>query len=133
MDTLTPLERSERMSRVRNRDTKPEWAVRRLLWALGYRYRLHGKGMPGRPDIVFPKLKKVVFVHGCFWHRHPRCGRTPKSRLDFWLLKLRSNRARDLKNQRALNKLGWDFCVVWECELKDVDKVSLRLIEFLDQ
>jgi DNA mismatch endonuclease (patch repair protein) len=131
VDTLTPAERSERMSLVRNRDTKPEWAVRRLLSALGYRYRLQGKGLPGRPDIVFPKRKKVVFIHGCFWHRHPRCGRTPKSRLDFWLPKLRSNRTRDLKNQRALKRLGWDFRVVWECELKDIDEVSLRLIEFL--
>ena len=132
MDTLTRTERSERMSRVRDKDTKPEWAVRHLLWALGYRYRLHGKDLPGRPDIVFPKLKKVVFIHGCFWHRHPRCGRTPKSRLNFWLPKLRANRSRDLKNQRALRKLGWNFLVVWECELKNVDAIGVRAIEFLD-
>jgi DNA mismatch endonuclease (patch repair protein) len=131
MDTLSPLERSDRMSRVRNKDTKPERAVRRLLWALGYRYRLHGRKLPGRPDIVFPRLKKVLFIHGCFWHRHPGCGRTPKSRLEFWLPKLKENRARDLRNQRALKKLGWDFYVVWECELKDFDHVGLRLTQFL--
>lgn len=119
------------MSRVRNKDTKPEWAVRRLLWALGFRYRLHVADLPGRPDIVFPMFKKVVFIHGCFWHRHPGCCRTPKTRLEFWKPKLRANRARDLKNQRALKKLGWDFRLVWECELKDIDTVSLRLIEFL--
>jgi DNA mismatch endonuclease, patch repair protein len=132
MDTLTPLERSERMSRVRFKDTKPEWAVRRLLWALGYRYRLHGRDLPGRPDIIFPRFKKVVFIHGCFWHRHPKCGRMPKSRLEFWAPKLRGNRARDLRNQRALKKLGWEYLVVWECELKDLDSLGLRMIEFLD-
>jgi DNA mismatch endonuclease (patch repair protein) len=117
------------MSRVRHKDTKPEWAVRRLLWALGFRYRLQGKNLPGRPDVVFSKLKKVVFIHGCFWHRHLKCGRTPKSRLEFWKAKLDANRARDLRNQRELKKLGWDYLVVWECELKDLDSVSLRIVE----
>src|SRR5882724_12236309 len=112
MDTLTQAQRSKRMSRVRYKDTKPELAMRRLLWALGFRYRLHGRDLPGKPDIVFPALKKVIFIHGCFWHRHPRCGRMPKSRLEFWEPKLRENRSRDLRNQRALKKLGWKYLVV---------------------
>ena len=132
VDTLTKDQRSERMSRVRNKNTKPEWAVRRLLWALGYRYRLHNRNLPGRPDIVFAKSRKVVFIHGCFWHQHPHCGRMPKSRLDFWQIKLRDNRVRDLRKQRALRQLGWDYLVVWECELKDFGVLGLRLIEFLD-
>lgn len=133
MDTLTRSERSERMSRVRNKNTKPEGYVRQLLSALGFRYRLQGRGLPGRPDIVFAKQKKVVFVHGCFWHRHNRCGRMPKSRIEFWKPKLQGNRARDLRNQRELRSLGWDYLVVWECELKDLDTLCWRLIEFLDE
>jgi DNA mismatch endonuclease, patch repair protein len=131
VDTLTPLERSERMSRVRGKDTKPEWAVRRLLWAHGFRYRLHRRNLPGRPDIVFPRLKKVIFIHGCFWHRHPRCGRLPKSRLEFWGPKLQENRARDLRNQRKLRKLGWDLLVIWECQLRDAESIGARVMRFL--
>ncbi|HBI46414.1 MAG TPA: very short patch repair endonuclease, partial [Planctomycetales bacterium] len=98
MDSLSPEERSERMSRVRNKDTKPELVVRRLVHSLGYRYRLHSGRLPGRPDIVFAGRKKVVFVHGCFWHRHRGCAlcRMPKSRLDFWAPKLEGNRRRDI-------------------------------------
>ena len=133
MDTLTPAERSERMSRVRNKDTKPEWIVRRLVHRLGFRYRLHSGRLPGRPDLVFPSKHKAIFVHGCFWHRHPGCRncRTPKSRLGFWKPKLRANRVRDLKNERALKKLGWRFLVVWECEVKDFEHLSPRLRDFL--
>lgn len=133
MDTLTPLERSERMSRVRNRDTKPEWVVRRLLWQLGFRYRLHSSGLPGHPDVVFGRYRKAIFIHGCFWHGHPGCCRTPKSRLDFWKPKLHENRKRDLRNQRELVRLGWDFLVVWECELKNSAALKLRFIDFLDE
>ena len=132
MDTLTPLERSNRMSRVRFKNTKPEWRVRRLLWALGFRYRLHGRNLPGRPDIVFTRLKRVVFIHGCFWHGHPKCGRMPKSRLEFWGPKLRENRARDLRNQRALKRLGWEYLVVWECQLKDLEALEFRIVDFLN-
>lgn len=121
------------MSRVRNKDTKPEKSVRQLLTALGFRYRLQGRSLPGRPDIVFPRRKKVVFVHGCFWHRHEDCGRMPKSRLEFWKAKLEANRSRDLKNQRELKEMGWDFLVIWECELKDFDHLGIRLIAFLDK
>jgi DNA mismatch endonuclease, patch repair protein len=133
VDTLSSDERSERMSRVRNKDTKPEWAVRRLVHGLGFRYRLHARNLPGRPDLVFRPRQKVIFVHGCFWHRHSGCPncRMPKSRLDFWKPKLRANRVRDLKNERALKKLGWEFLVVWECEVKDTDALSRRLREFL--
>ena len=135
MDTLTPVERSALMRRVRNKNTKPEWAARRLLWSLGFRYRLHRGDLPGRPDIVFAKHRKAVFIHGCFWHQHPGCPncRTPKSRVDFWKAKLSKNRRRDLRNQRALIKLGWDFLVVWECELRETDVLAVRFIEFLEE
>lgn len=115
MDPLSPKERSERMSRVRSRDTKPELVVRRLVHSLGYRYRLHRRSLPGRPDLVFPGRRKVIFVHGCFWHRHAGCHsgtRVPKSRLDFWLPKLESNRERDRVNQAALAELGWDALTI---------------------
>jgi DNA mismatch endonuclease (patch repair protein) len=135
VDTLTPPERSQRMSRVRSKDTKPEWVVRRLVHRLGFRYRLHSGRLPGRPDLVFPSRRKAVFVHGCFWHRHPRCRNTrmPKSRLSFWRPKLLENRLRDLRNQRALKKLGWGFLIVWECELRDRGRLSERLLDFLGE
>lgn len=121
------------MSRVRHRDTNPERKARRILWRLGFRYRLHSRGLPGTPDIVFASRQKVIFVHGCFWHRHPGCKNTrlPKSRLDFWGPKLRANRLRDLKNQRRLRRLGWDYMVVWECELSDPRMVASRFTRFL--
>lgn len=133
MDTLSKLARSERMSRVRNKNTKPELLVRRLVWGLGFRYRLHARTLPGHPDMVFPQLRRAVFMHGCFWHRHPGCRncRLPKSRLDFWRPKLRANRFRDLRNQRALEKLGWSYLVVWECELHDRETVARKLTRFL--
>jgi len=135
MDTLTPAQRSERMSRVRSKDTKPELTVRRLVHSLGYRYRLHGRKLPGNPDLVFASRRKVIFVHGCFWHRHPRCRNTrlPKSRLDFWRPKLESNRKRDLKNQRKLRRLGWRYLVVWECQTKNMERLSERIIDFLEE
>ena len=134
-DTLSPQERSERMSRVRSRDTKPEMIVRRLTHALGYRYRLHSRKMPGQPDLVFPGRKKVIFVHGCFWHRHDETcplTRWPKSRLDFWVPKLEQNKQRDLRNQQNLSELGWTFLVVWECQIKDREALAQRIIQFLE-
>ena len=103
MDTLSRKERSHRMSLIRNRDTKPELLVRRLVFRSGYRYRLHRSDLPGRPDLVFPGRKKVLFVHGCFWHRHPNCGlaRLPKSRLSFWLPKLTENRRQRVEKGRV--------------------------------
>lgn len=134
MDTLSRTERSQRMALIRGRDTKPELTVRRLLHGWGFRYRLHGAALPGKPDLVFPRRKKVIFVHGCFWHRHPDCAlaRLPKSRLAFWLPKLNENRQRDLRNIRRLRKLGWKTQIVWECELRDLDRLGRRMRVFLE-
>lgn len=133
-DTLSPEERSERMSRVRNKDTKPEMRVRRLVHSLGYRYRLHPGKLPGRPDLVFPGRGKVIFVHGCYWHRHEGCTRCrlPKSRLDFWAPKLERNRLRDLENQAKLRESGWDVLVVWECEVYEAAGLPGRIMSFLE-
>jgi DNA mismatch endonuclease (patch repair protein) len=135
MDTLSRKERSQRMSLIRNRDTKPELLVRRLVHRSGYRYRLHRTDLPGKPDLVFPRQKKVIFVHGCFWHRHPKCGlaRLPKSRLSFWLPKLTENRRRDLKNLRTLRKMGWAVSIVWECETGDQSALVRKLHMFLSE
>ena len=136
LDTLTAQQRSERMSRVRSKDTKPEMRVRRLVHGLGYRYRLHVKGLPGRPDLVFRSRRKVVFVHGCFWHRHEGCpqNRIPKSpeRRAFWRDKLDGNARRDRLNQAALRETGWRVLVVWECETKNLDRLANRIRAFLD-
>ena len=134
-DTLTPAQRSERMSRVRGRDTKPEVAVRRIVHGMGYRYRLHRKDLPGKPDIVLPRHRAVIFVHGCFWHRHeePSCAlaRLPKSRLEFWEPKLEANRLRDIRTKQALEAAGWRVLVIWECEVKDPLRISGIVREFL--
>lgn len=135
MDILTPEQRSERMSRVRGRDTKPEMLVRRLTHGMGYRYRLHRRGLPGSPDLVFPSRKKVIFVHGCFWHQHldPGCklARLPKSKLDFWGPKLETNRERDERSLVLLAELGWDVLVIWECQTKNREELQVRIGEFL--
>ncbi|WP_327437295.1 DNA mismatch endonuclease Vsr [Ensifer adhaerens] len=134
-DTLSPSERSERMSRVRNRDTKPELRVRRLVHSLGYRFRLHRRDLPGSPDLVFPRYRAVIFVHGCFWHMHSdvncRLARTPKSRLDFWGPKLRSNQVRDEQVIQSLVALGWRVLVIWECQVKDEEKLKTEILGFL--
>jgi DNA mismatch endonuclease (patch repair protein) len=136
LDTLTQKERSARMSRVRGRDTQPEVVVRRLLRDMGYHYRLHRKDLPGKPDIVFGKRRKVVFIHGCFWHRHPdpecRLARLPKSRLDFWLPKLTANAERDARHRKALLEIGWQVLVVWECELRHSEQLKNKLRHFLE-
>lgn len=133
-DTLSPRERSERMARVRSTDTKPEMRVRRLVHGLGYRYRLHVRELPGTPDLVFPSRRAVIFVHGCFWHRHENCAlaRLPKSRLDFWRKKLESNTTRDAAQQERLRELGWRVLVVWECQLGDTAKLTDTIRHFLD-
>jgi DNA mismatch endonuclease (patch repair protein) len=133
VDTLTPKERSARMALVRSKGTTVEMKVRRLMHALGYRYRLHGADLPGRPDMVLRSRQVAVFAHGCFWHRHPRCklARLPKSRLDFWVPKLEANRARDVRNLRKLRRAGWRPLVVWECELSDPTALKLRIKRFL--
>ena len=132
MDTRTPKKRSEIMSAVRTRDTGPELLVRKLLFAQGYRYRLHRKDLPGRPDIVFPGRRKAIFVHGCFWHGH-RCkkGRLPKSRLRYWRPKIVANKKRDARNLAALRRPGWRALVVWQCELKISETLMRKLKTFL--
>lgn len=119
VDFLTPAQRSERMSRIRGKDSQPELALRRMLHRLGLRYRLHAKDLPGKPDLVFPRYKAVVFVHGCFWHRHEGCkiATTPKSNTPFWVEKFNKNKARDAHAADSLNKLGRRVFVVWECDL----------------
>jgi DNA mismatch endonuclease (patch repair protein) len=137
IDTLTRDERSKRMSLVRSKDTKPELVVRHLVYGLGYRYRLHRSDLPGKPDLVFFSRRKVIFIHGCFWHRHQRSkcklARLPKSRLDFWLPKLEKNRVRDKINQTMLRRLGWKVLVAWECELGDVRGLRAKIVDFLSR
>lgn len=134
-DPLSPVERSKQMALVRHKDTKPELAVRRLAHGMGYRYRLHARALPGQPDMVFASRRKVIFVHGCFWHRHrgcPNC-RLPKSKLEFWKPKLEGNRRRDRTNLAKLRKLGWKSLVVWECEIKDRLALAARIKKFLEE
>jgi len=137
MDTLSPEERSVRMARVRSRNTKPELKVRRLLHRMGYRYRLHAGDIPGRPDLAFRKRKKAVFVHGCFWHRHPDATcplvRRTKSRHEFWDAKFAANVARDAKVAEELERLGWEAFIVWECQLRDEAGLEMKLREFLGE
>ena len=120
-DTISKERRSWNMSRIRGKNTKPELIVRSMLHRMGYRFRLHRKNLPGCPDIVLPKHRTVIFVHGCYWHRHPRCryAYEPKSRTEFWNRKFQENVKRDKKNQAQLEELGWRVRVVWECEVKD--------------
>lgn len=134
IDTLSPEQRSERMSRVRGKDTVPELIVRKLLHSAGFRYRLHRRDLPGNPDIVFMSRKKAIFVHGCFWHMHDTCAlaRMPKSRISFWSEKLLSNKQRDVKNMQRLHDLGWNTLVIWECELRDLKPLLEKLQNFID-
>jgi DNA mismatch endonuclease (patch repair protein) len=135
-DTLTKARRSWNMSRIRGKHTAPEMVVRSLLHRLGYRFRLHSKSLPGRPDIVLPKYKTVVFVHGCFWHRHRGCRNctTPTNNRKFWVKKLEGNAARDKVHRRVLRRLGWRLLVVWECETEksmDLGRLSKRLAKVI--
>lgn len=135
MDRITSAERSAQMSLVKSKNTRPELLVRRLAHSLGYRYRLHGARLPGKPDLVFAKRKKVVFVHGCFWHRHVDCRKatTPATNLEYWLPKFERTVERDQQNIDRLWALGWSALVVWECELKDLNALGQRLKAFLDE
>jgi DNA mismatch endonuclease, patch repair protein len=132
-DRFTDAERSRIMSRVKGRDTQPEMKVRRLLHRLGYRFRLHRKDLPGKPDIVLPKYRTTVFVHGCFWHGHEGCKRAarPTSNTEFWNQKIDGNIARDAKAQAALEALGWRSLTIWQCEIKDIDALTERLTRSL--
>jgi DNA mismatch endonuclease, patch repair protein len=134
MDRVSPAKRSEIMKSVRGRDTRPELAVRSLVHRLGYRFRLRAPKLPGRPDLIFASRRRVIFVHGCFWHSHEGCknARAPSSRQDYWLPKLEANRQRDARVIRELREAGWDALTVWECELKDRDGLELKIKRFLD-
>ena len=135
-DIVDPETRSRMMSGIRGKNTKPEMIVRRLLHAMGYRYRLHARELPGKPDIVFRRRRLAIFVHGCFWHRHsdPVCklARMPKSRVDFWEPKLEGNRARDEANVAALEGMGWKVLLVWECQLRDSEQLGNTLRRFIE-
>ena len=131
MDKLTPEKRSWNMSHIKSKDTKPEIRVRSFLHKSGFRFRLHRTNLPGKPDIVLPKYKTVIFVHGCFWHRHSGCKKstTPKTRIEFWEAKFRENVKRDNRNLRALESEGWNVIVIWECETKN----PVFLLEVIDK
>lgn len=135
VDKLSPEGRSALMSRIGAKDTQPEMTVRRLLHSLGYRYVLHDKRLPGKPDLVFPGRRKVVFVHGCFWHGHS-CGRgfRPSSNAEFWAAKIDGNRSRDRRNVRAIRAQGWRVLTVWECaaQRKNIEALKRRLVAFLE-
>lgn len=133
MDTASPEKRSWIMRQVKGRDTSPEKIVRSLLHRMGYRFRLQRDDLPGKPDIVLPRFKTVVFVNGCFWHRHSGCKRatTPATNVDYWQTKFARNVARDARNQAELEKMGWRVVIVWECELKDKTTLEKRLDDYL--
>ena len=123
-------QRSRNMSAIKSKNTKPEIAVRKVLHSMGYRFRLHGKDLPGSPDIVLPKYRTVIFVHGCFWHRHKNCkyATTPKTRREFWENKFKVNLKRDLEIQEKIKNLDWRSVVIWECETKSFDNLRKRII-----
>jgi DNA mismatch endonuclease (patch repair protein) len=133
VDTISRRRRTENMRRIRSENTKPELAVRTLAHRLGYRFRLHRGDLPGRPDLVFPSRRKVIFVHGCFWHQHQGCvdGRMPKSNTDYWLPKLTNNKKRDSKSRSLLARLGWKCLVIWDCQTIDEKKLRRELKSFL--
>lgn len=133
-DTRTPDQRRRIMRAVKTENTGPEREVRRLLHRLRYRYRLHPKSLPGRPDVVFPSRKIAIFVHGCFWHGHScRKGKPPKSRLEYWGPKLKANQQRDATKAAELRALGWRTLTIWQCELKDSRKLTPKLVKFIER
>ena len=135
VDTVSPEVRSRIMAQVKSKGMKPEMKVRRLLHGLGYRYRLHRKDLPGQPDLVFSSRRKVVFVNGCFWHKHAGCPRVriPATNRDYWVAKLERNRARDERNVALLKESGWATITVWECQLTNIEDVTERLVDFLER
>lgn len=134
VDTVTPQVRSRTMAQIKSKGMKPEMQVRRLLHRLGYRYRLHRKDLPGRPDLVFPARRKIIFVNGCFWHLHSDCPkvRIPATNRQYWLTKLKRNKAGDELNVELLEANGWAVTTVWECQLQDMASTTERLVAFLD-
>lgn len=136
MDKISSERRSANMRAIRSVDTKPEIVVRQLVHSMGYRYRLHRKGLPGKPDLVFAARHKVVFVHGCFWHQHPdvscKDAKSPRSNIDYWQPKLARNVARDAANVAALAAQGWQSLIIWECETKEPKVMSRKIRRFLN-
>lgn len=130
---LSPISRSENMRRIRSKNTIHELLIRRLIFKMGFRYRLHGKNLPGKPDLVFANRKKVIFVHGCFWHQHKNCidSHIPKSNTEYWLSKLQRNKIRDKENQSKLKKLGWSFLILWECQLRHTGRLTEKIKKFM--
>ncbi len=135
MDRLSQRQRSSLMGRVKGRDTRPEMIVRRLVWAMGRRYRLHVADLPGKPDLVFASTKQVIFVNGCYWHRHAcRKGKSlPSTRVDFWAKKFDQNQRNDVSVRRLLREAGWSILDLWECELKDIVQLENRIRSFLSR
>ncbi|MDX2282668.1 MAG: very short patch repair endonuclease [Bacteroidia bacterium] len=134
MDRLSKAQRSANMQRIRSAHTRPELKVRKIAYALGYRYRLHDRRLPGRPDLVFRAQRKVIFVNGCFWHQHAGCraGRLPKSNQAYWSAKLRRNVQRDAEVRARLTRMGWQYLDLWECEIADPNQITSKLLAFLD-
>jgi DNA mismatch endonuclease, patch repair protein len=134
MDKLNHEQRSKNMAAVRGKNTSPEMRVRRVLYAMGYRFRLHRKDLPGNPDIVLPKYRTCIFVHGCFWHQHPGCKRAtiPETRKEFWMAKFHHNKERDDLARKEIEKLGWRVCVIWECETKAPDLLNELILRCLE-
>ncbi|MGD0788606.1 MAG: very short patch repair endonuclease [Terracidiphilus sp.] len=134
VDTVPPSKRSEVMALVRSKDSRPELFVRKLVFAMGYRFRLHARDLPGCPDLVFRARQKAIFVHGCFWHRHEGCAlaRMPKSRSEFWEPKLEGNKQRDARNMERLALAGWEVLTIWECQLSDAERLRATIRRFLD-
>ena len=133
VDIISEERRSWNMSRIRSKNTKPEMVVRSMLHRMGFRFRLHDRKLPGNPDIVLPRYKTVIFVHGCFWHRHPGCSYTytPKSRVEFWEVKFQKNINNDQGNIRVLRESGWQVKVIWECETRDIYTLAETIVAFL--
>ena len=127
-------QRSRNMSAIKSKNTKPEIKVRKILHSMGYRFRLHSKDLPGSPDIVLPKYKTVIFVHGCFWHRHENCkyASTPKTRKEFWENKFNANKIRDQKKLKEIKNLGWKFIIIWECEARNIQSIEEKIKRFLN-
>lgn len=132
-DVFSKSKRSEIMSRIGQKDTKPEIVVRKLLHRMGYRYRLHRKDLPGTPDVVLPKYRKIIFVHGCFWHGHKGCSRAalPETNREFWERKIENNKTRDRLTMKELKKLGWKCFVIWQCQIKNLETLERKLRRFL--
>ena len=136
-DIFSPRKRTEIMKNVRTRDTECELVVRKIIFAMGYRYRLHRADLPGKPDVVFPIRKKVIFIHGCFWHGHSGCarGKLPESNISFWQKKITGNKFRDGKVLRKLKNMGWQNLIIWQCQVshKNITRLRNRIKEFLEK